>query len=167
MLRSLNLALVIALIFLGLVPAGLAQGIRGVTRRTTTLERQLPARQFFDAAGVPVNGPTGANAIQPSGIARTPPALVARPPTVLPPISERIARPQQPQFAQTPMRTIPAGARTVPPALTRVPPPTPTLVPTAPGRPASLPTRYAIPTPTLPPRTVPTQPVPAKPHAKP
>lgn len=33
-----------------------AQGIRGVTRRTSTQEFQAPARQFFDAAGINVTG---------------------------------------------------------------------------------------------------------------
>jgi len=75
-----------------------AQGIRGVTRRTTTLERQQPARQFFDAAGININGAPNvapaAPAATPAVTPRQQPVLVNRPPTTLPPISQRIARPQ-------------------------------------------------------------------------
>lgn len=72
----------------------LAQGIRSVTRRTTALERQQPARQFFDAAGVDVNG-ASASSTSPSPTGSRPqPTFANRPPVTLPPISQRIARPQ-------------------------------------------------------------------------
>ena len=100
--------LVIALALIAIAPTALAQGIRNVTRRTTTLERQQPARQFFDAAGINVNGaPNAGPAAQPPVATRQQPALAARPPFVLPPISQRIARPQVAQ-------TRPAGTPTTP-----------------------------------------------------
>ena len=81
-----------------MAPAAFAQGIRSVTRRTTTLERQQPARQFFDAAGVNVTGNGNGSAANPAGqppvATRQQPAFATRPPTVLPPISQRIQRPQ-------------------------------------------------------------------------
>ncbi|MBL9128765.1 MAG: hypothetical protein JNL97_14015, partial [Verrucomicrobiales bacterium] len=49
-------ALLVLLAVATLAPPAQAQGIRNVTRRTTTLERQQPARGFFDAAGINVTG---------------------------------------------------------------------------------------------------------------
>ncbi len=114
--------LIIALALVAIAPNALAQGIRGVTRRTTTLERQQPARQFFQGAGIQVNGAApvpGTAAAVPTAVAtRQPPVLVNRPPTVLPPISQRIARPQVAQtrpavFPTTPRipKPIPAPAK--------------------------------------------------------
>jgi|GEM_PF-2919916 len=105
--------LIIALALLVLSPVAPAQGIRGVTQRTTTLERQLPARQFFDGAGVNVNGAPPIGTTTPTAVAtRQPPVLATRPPIVLPPISQRIARPQ---VVQTRPVGIPTTPRVTPP----------------------------------------------------
>jgi len=98
-----------------LAPPAQAQGIRNVTRRTTTLERQQPARGFFDAAGINVTGApaTGTGASQPAQptvTPRQPGSFATRPPVALPPISQRIARPQVAQ-------TRPASTNTTPRAL--------------------------------------------------
>ncbi len=79
-----------------------AQGIRSVTRRTTTLERQQPARQFFDAAGVNLTGP-GAT---PGAAAAATPAVVRRNSTLA---SQPRATPMLTGTARPPLR--PAAAR--------------------------------------------------------
>lgn len=56
--------------------AAVAQGIPFVTRRTATVEKQVPARRFFDAAGIST---AGAVTNAPGSTAPAGPALATRP----------------------------------------------------------------------------------------
>jgi hypothetical protein len=66
-------ALIIASLLLT-ASAAQAQGISGVTRRTTTLERQAAARLFFDAAGISVTAGNAAAQPMAAGGSRVSPA---------------------------------------------------------------------------------------------
>ena len=122
--------LLVLLAVVAFAPWAPAQGIRSVTRRTTTLERQQPARGFFDAAGLDVTGApaTGVRTpqpAQPTAAPRQPGSFATRPPVTLPPISQRIARPQVAQ-------TRPAVPNTAPRALPALRPPPKTPAPAKP-----------------------------------
>ncbi|MCC7373668.1 MAG: hypothetical protein IT581_03360 [Verrucomicrobiales bacterium] len=109
----------VALLFLVpcLAATALGQGISGVTRRTTTLEKQATARRFLDSSGVLLTNGAPATG-RPATPAVTRPAMAVRPPP-LPRTNYLVARP-------TVVRTnnLPAAVPAAPaarPARVRVP----------------------------------------------
>lgn len=112
----------VALLFLlpCLAATALGQGISGVTRRTTTLEKQGTARRFLDSSGVLMtNGAPTAARPPASGVAR--PIMAVRP-SPLPRTNYFVTRP-------TVVRTNSISA----------------LVPAAPAAPAARPARARVP----------------------
>lgn len=120
-----------------------SQGIPFVTRRTPTIQKQVPARQFFDAAGIAV---AGSNAVAGSTSPTTAPALA---------LPSSSAPKAPPALARTPALRGPATAA-VPGSSPRLqlPPPGPArgyLVPPAPAATTvAAPGRFTAPRPPLP-----------------
>lgn len=97
-----------------------AQGIRGVTRRTPTVIHGQTASQFFAAGGVPLNSVNPALAIVPGaspnsapanrGIASMPAPMIR--PGVVPttPLLQRSAVPAYPAYPAYPASTVPRSA---------------------------------------------------------
>jgi hypothetical protein len=140
------------------------QGIRGVTRRTPTQEFQAPARQFFDAAGINING------TNPRGPAASDPTLpgpssagLTRPAASGPLLSNKSGQApvQARPYVLGKPPSAPANTTTNRAALASIPLNSPGV--RAPARPFLQPTPAAAPTRSNPIAASPTHPLPTKP----
>ena len=121
---AVTLPLAAVLVLTASIPAE-AQGIPFVTRRTPTVRKQIPARQFFDAAGLSVAG-AGTNTVAGTPVAPGP-ALATSPSG-----ARSTARPTPP--ASTSLARTPSPVRLPPPGPARgyLVPPSPTALPRVP-----------------------------------
>ena len=124
----------LCLVGLALALDASSQGIYGVTRRSTTLEKQATARRFFDAAGMNVVGASPATpgtppAMSPT-LAATPSSPAARQAvTVAPnPMAPRTAQPlalQKPNIPGASLATTTTSTNRGVPHLPKKPTPAP------------------------------------------